>query len=128
MTTAMASLGVAIAPVAFGLAAIASLGPAAYSAFTGKDNFISEGFQKIGLVPELTHDTAGHPTGYADPALNKALNQKDYPAAPNAKEAEARRINFRGLLNIAGAPPGSTFTSTTQGGPSIQTFMLGANP
>lgn len=51
--------------------------------------------------------------------------------APNgrsaAAEAERREIDFKGELNINGAPKGSTFTSDTRGAPQIQTSMAGAN-
>lgn len=49
-------------------------------------------------------------------------------AAPNAKEAEARRIQFMGQLNIAGAPAGSTVESKTTGAPPLRLELMGANP
>jgi TP901 family phage tail tape measure protein len=50
--------------------------------------------------------------------------------APNREEIKLRRqeINFKGQLNIAGAPPGSTFEGNTTGAPPIDVSMLGANP
>lgn len=53
------------------------------------------------------------------------------PAAvipPNREEAEARKIAFKGQLDIAGAPPGSTVKSETTGAPAIDMNMLGVNP
>lgn len=48
--------------------------------------------------------------------------------APNAKEAEARKIQFMGQLNIAGAPAGSTVESKTMGAPPLRLELMGANP
>lgn len=50
--------------------------------------------------------------------------------SPNREEMELRRqeVNFKGQLNIAGAPPGSTFEGNTTGAPPIDVAMLGANP
>lgn len=50
--------------------------------------------------------------------------------APNAEQARARaqNVNFQGQLNIAGAPPGSTVESKTEGAPPVQMNLLGANP
>jgi hypothetical protein len=46
--------------------------------------------------------------------------------APNQREVEARQqIQFKGDLNISGAPAGSTFTGTTTGAPPIDYHMLG---
>lgn len=49
---------------------------------------------------------------------------------PNREEIELRRqeINFNGQLNIAGAPPGSTFSGNTSGAPEIDVNLLGVNP
>lgn len=49
---------------------------------------------------------------------------------PNREEIQLRRqeINFNGQLNIAGAPPGSTFAGDTSGAPEIDVNLLGANP
>jgi hypothetical protein len=46
--------------------------------------------------------------------------------APNATALAAQEVQFNGQLNIAGAPEGSTFESTTTGAPAIQTEMMGA--
>ncbi len=48
--------------------------------------------------------------------------------APNAKEAEARRIQFMGQLNITGAPAGSTVESKTTGAPPLRLELMGVNP
>lgn len=48
--------------------------------------------------------------------------------APNAKEAEARKIQFMGQLNIAGAPAGSTVESKTTGAPPLRLELMGVNP
>lgn len=50
------------------------------------------------------------------------------PVAPNKEEAAAQRIAFKGQLNIANAPAGSTVQSTTTGAPPIDMQMLGVNP
>lgn len=49
---------------------------------------------------------------------------------PNREEIQLRRqeINFNGQLNIAGAPPGSTFAGNTSGAPEIDVNLLGENP
>lgn len=117
LETAMASLWVAMAPMVTGvlaIAAIGGIGAALYSGVTGKDNFISQIAQNLGIVPKLSHDSEGHVIGYAD-------------EAPNSKEAEARRIQFNGQLNIAGAPPGSTFSSSVLGAPNFSA-NLGPQP
>lgn len=48
--------------------------------------------------------------------------------APNAKEAEARKVQVSGQINIAGAPPGSTVENKTKGAPDLYMQMMGANP
>ena len=50
------------------------------------------------------------------------------PVAPNKELAEARAsaFNFNGQLNIAGAPPGSTFEDKSTGAPAIDVNLLGA--
>lgn len=50
------------------------------------------------------------------------------PPAPNTKEAEARRIQLNGRLQIAGAPAGSTLEQKNQGAPGFRWDLLGANP
>lgn len=47
--------------------------------------------------------------------------------APNAGEAEARRIQFQGQINIAGAPAGTTATGQTTGAPPVQLDVMGPN-
>jgi len=47
--------------------------------------------------------------------------------APNAAAVAAQKIAFQGNITLAGAPPGSTFESSTVGAPPIQTELLGAN-
>lgn len=49
--------------------------------------------------------------------------------APNTAEVEARQaVAFKGLLQIAGAPEGSTVESKTTGAPEIALEVLGINP
>ena len=48
--------------------------------------------------------------------------------APNKAEAAAQQVAFKGQLDIAGAPAGSTVKSTTTGAPPIDMNMLGVNP
>lgn len=48
--------------------------------------------------------------------------------APNKAEAAAQQVAFKGQLNIAGAPAGSTAEGTTSGAPPIDMIMLGVNP
>lgn len=48
--------------------------------------------------------------------------------APNKEEIEARQqIAFKGRLDIAGAPAGSTLETETSGAPDIDANLLGAN-
>lgn len=49
-------------------------------------------------------------------------------SAPNTAEAEARTIEFKGQLDINGAPEGSTTTSKTKGSGFINMELLGVNP
>lgn len=49
-------------------------------------------------------------------------------SAPNTAEAEARTFEFKGRLDINGAPEGSTATSKTKGPGSINMELLGVNP
>jgi TP901 family phage tail tape measure protein len=55
-------------------------------------------------------------------------NKKSNWEAPNAKEAEARRIQstYQGTLTVA-APKGSTLTQKTTGAPTFDVQLLGAN-
>ena len=48
--------------------------------------------------------------------------------APNKAEVAAQQVAFKGQLNIAGAPAGSTAEGTTTGAPPIDMTMLGVNP
>lgn len=49
--------------------------------------------------------------------------------APNKEEIEARQqIAFKGRLDIAGAPEGSTLKTETVGAPPIDAALLGVNP
>jgi hypothetical protein len=52
------------------------------------------------------------------------------PAAPppNAREAQARRQQFYGRLDISGAPAGSKVETKKTGAPTFDVNMLGANP
>ncbi len=50
------------------------------------------------------------------------------PVAPNRAEAAAQQVAFKGQLNIAGAPAGSTAEGATKGAPPIDMVMLGVNP
>lgn len=54
---------------------------------------------------------------------------KRAPAAPNQREAEARaqNVNFKGELNINGAPQGSTVKSNTRGAPGVNMKLAGQN-
>lgn len=115
MTTAIGALATAMTALAapiLAIAAVGGIGAALYSGITGKDNFISRFAQDLGLVPKLSTDENGVVNGYA----------------PNAKEAAARQVQFNGRLDIAGAPQGSTVSSTTSGAPAMQMHLLGANP
>jgi hypothetical protein len=51
------------------------------------------------------------------------------PAAPppNAREAQARRQQFYGRLDV-NAPEGSKLTTKKTGAPTFDVNMLGANP
>jgi len=59
-------LGAIAAGVGATTAAIGAVGAAGYSAVTGKDNFISKGAQKVGLVPKLETDASGKIAGVVD--------------------------------------------------------------
>lgn len=59
-----------------------------------------------------------------DPVL-----QEQYRKAPNATDVKARQqIDFRGQLNISGAPKGSVFDQDMSGAPPMSIDLLGANP
>lgn len=67
------------------------------------------------------------PTPGAAPKKAEAAPQE--VTAPNRAEVAARqKIDFQGLLQIAGAPPGSTVESKTRGAPEIALELLGVNP
>ena len=53
---------------------------------------------------------------------------KAVAAAPNKTEIESREVNFKGELNIAGAPKGSSTKSRTVGAPPIRMNLAGVNP
>lgn len=97
-------------PLGAALIAGFSLYAAGKSLFTGKDNFISQAAQSMGIVPKLRTDENGVVTGYA----------------PNAKSA-GTSSQFQGQLNIAGAPPGSSL-NVLQSAPGFDAALLGANP
>lgn len=97
-------------PLGIALLAGFAIFAAAKSLITGKDNFISETAQSMGLVPKLGHNSEGVVTVYA----------------PNAATAANSQSQFQGQLNITGAPPGSTLT-TQQGAPGFNANLLGAN-
>lgn len=119
MTTAFSALAASLS--AAQIAMVALVGAFAWyqaikSARTGEDNVISKFAQDIGLVPQI-----------GGPNDGKFIWQDQAPAAPNAVEAAARQqVGFSGQLNIAGAPPGSTFTGSTMGAPPLNVNMLGA--
>jgi TP901 family phage tail tape measure protein len=118
MNLQLTGIVVAFGTIAIAMLAVFAIWEAGKSAFTGKDNFFSKMAQDAGLVPKLSYDANGRVNGYASD------NQSSAPA-PNSKEAEARRVEFYGLLNIASAPPGSTVSSHTQGAPNISMRLLG---
>jgi TP901 family phage tail tape measure protein len=137
MTLGLSAFGLTLGTVAAGLAAVTVAWVAWQAAWnshkTGKDNFISEGAQWLGLVPSLTTDTQGRVNGGG--GYDKAFwSDWGGPApAPNAKTEEAKTIrqqsSYQGQLTIAGAPAGSTLTSKSTG--SLSPFnvqLLGANP
>ncbi|MGD9157301.1 MAG: hypothetical protein PVG39_02750 [Desulfobacteraceae bacterium] len=53
--------------------------------------------------------------------------QNRYFRAPNETDVQSRNINFNGQLNIAGAPEGSTISSSTKGAKPINMQLVGAN-
>lgn len=59
----------------------------------------------------------------ADVEASASGNQQ----APNEKEARARQIQFRGRLDISGAPEGSTMSQKTIGAPPLHMEMMGRN-
>ena len=48
--------------------------------------------------------------------------------APNAAKVAAQQVQFRGQLNIAGAPEGSTVSGETIGAPPVRLELAGVNP
>jgi hypothetical protein len=57
---------IAIWPYLLALGAI----DAAYALWTGKDSKVGLVLQNLGVIPKLSHDEAGHPTGYANEEYN----------------------------------------------------------
>jgi TP901 family phage tail tape measure protein len=53
--------------------------------------------------------------------------KKNQAEAPNAAREQNKNINFNGELNIAGAPEGSTISSSTKGAKPINMQLVGAN-
>lgn len=108
-----------IGMIALGLAGIYASGE---SLRTGKDNFISQAAQSLGIVPKLAYGPDGRVIGRASDF--QAPNQK-YPA-PNAKTAGG--IAGRYELAISGAPTGTTFSGSSYGGaPALDANMMGKN-
>lgn len=48
--------------------------------------------------------------------------------APNEAQVASQQIQFRGQLNIAGAPEGSTVSGETTGAPPVRLELAGVNP
>jgi TP901 family phage tail tape measure protein len=60
------------------------------------------------------------------PGQSDETNQLLIDALAAPSSVEVPQVGFKGELNIAGAPKGSTFKSKTRGAPPIKTEMLGA--
>lgn len=85
----------------------------------GKDKGMLKGKEPIGDILSTREDRARQAA-------------EEIPPPPNREQVAAlmasNDINFRGQLNIAGAPPGSTVKSHTSGAPPIDVVLMGANP
>lgn len=77
--------------IAAGIAAVGAVGSAGYSAFTGKDNIISQFAQSLGLVPKINTDASGKITGgEVGTGRDTKFEQKYQQYAPAVKEASAK--------------------------------------
>ncbi len=80
-------------------------------------------------VPKVPKKVGVAPTQPQAIAPKKTEVAPQEVTAPNKAEVAARqKIDFQGLLRIAGAPPGSTAESKTTGAPQIALELLGVNP
>lgn len=86
-------------------------------------------FKLIGLLPgfsraaEAGAEIAELRKGLIFSGLDDLTGER---TPPNQEEAEARRdIGFKGQINIAGAPAGTTVESETTGAPAIDMALLG---
>jgi hypothetical protein len=130
LSLAMGGVAAAAGTIALAALAVTSIWAAGKSLITGKDNIFSQAAQGLGIVPKLTTDAEGRVTGTAE-KQNAWISMWDRdPAAPppNAREAQARRQQFYGRLDISGAPAGSKVETKKTGAPTFDVNMLGANP
>lgn len=135
MNLQLAGIGAALGTISAAMLAVTAAWAAGKSAVTGKDNWISEAAQWLGIVPKLATDANGVITGRAAQQNSFWSGPQASPAdanpgrqAPNSKEAQARASRWEGQLTIAGAPPGSTLETKERGVPSFQTALLGLQP
>ena len=96
------------------------------------ENILQPIFQGVadffGGIAEFVGGVAG---GVADAFTAPAFPEKEAPnkEAPNTIEAESKSfMDFRGKLNISGAPEGSNFEQNKESKSSIDVTLLGENP
>ena len=97
--------------------------------------FLFDGFMAVvGAIQKVAAIAGAFAGGNIGVAFEEKISEIEKspgpagPVAPNKEEAAAQRVAFKGQLNIAGAPAGSTVKSTTTGAPPIDMQMLGVNP
>lgn len=91
---------------------------------------ISKGFAAIGRFIGVTAGSIVNlldPPGAGPQVQGSVFGEpEEARTPPNQEEAQARReIDFRGRLDIAGAPAGSTVESETRGAPNIDMALMG---
>lgn len=126
-SAAMTTLNVAMYanPVGLIIAGVLALGAAVYVIIKYWDEIIA------GLSKAV--DIAAKFLGFGDSGTVEVVAKKGGQApnahrvAPNTAEVEARKSEFQGTLQIAGAPEGSTLKTKTTGAPQVRVNMMGAN-
>lgn len=89
------------------------------------------------LAMQGTITTPGPTGGWSLPQASGKGPGKNFAAPPTVdakflevqrEQAKAAKVDFRGQLDITGAPQGSKVSGKTKGAPPIRTNLLGANP
>lgn len=112
-------------PIGLIIVGVVALGAAVFAVIKYWDEII-EGISKA-------VDIAAQFFGFSDGGTVEVVAKKGGQApnahrvAPNTAEVEARRSEFQGTLQIAGAPEGSTLKTKNTGAPQVRVEMMGAN-